>query len=234
MRLYYDFEDVVLEAETEGGRIESLTDGDMQVLYPQITVNIDGKEKIRGGSHPCVPNFGIDTLYGLPSHGFGRDEKWDLMNKAPSYSTLSLEGNGDYKGLKMLLSYEIGEGSLRMNLQLKNAGDTVLPIAPGFHPYFPTTDSYIKVHNLELNENELMATMFFDGDTIDFETSEMKYSYETKNCNRFAVWSDSKDYVCVEPTLNGPSFSEVVETPYELKPEEEFEIDAILRWEKIS
>lgn len=78
MRLYYDFEDVVLEAETEGGRIESLTDGDMQVLYPQITVNIDGKEKIRGGSHPCVPNFGIDTLYGLPSHGFGRDEKWDL------------------------------------------------------------------------------------------------------------------------------------------------------------
>ncbi|MDO5649186.1 MAG: hypothetical protein Q4G11_01160 [Gallicola sp.] len=230
MILFYDFEDVVLEVETQGGCIESLTDGVRNILYPRGTIEIDGQEKKRGGSHPCVPNFGIDTTYALPPHGFGRDEKWDVMNKAPSYSTLSLEGKGDFKNLKMLLSYEIGEHNLRMNLQLKNAGDTILPIAPGFHPYFPTKDSYIKIHNRELNKNEQMVTTFFDGDVLEFETAEMAFKFETKNCNRFAVWSDSEDYVCVEPTLNGPSFSEIVETPYELKPDEEFEMDAVLEW----
>ena len=230
MILYYDFEDVVLEAETEGGCIESLTDGVKNILYPRTTITIDGKEKKRGGSHPCVPNFGVDNSYGLPPHGFGRDMKWDVMNKAASYSTLSLEGIEEFKNLKMLLSYEIGEHSLRMNLQLKNSGDRVLPIAPGFHPYFPTKNSYIKVHNREVNANEQMATTFFDGDVLEFETADMIFNYKTKNCNRFAVWSDSEDYVCVEPTLNGPSFSEIVETPYELKPDEEFEIDAVLEW----
>ena len=47
MILYYDFEDVVLEAETEGGCIESLTDGVKNILYPRTTINIDGKEKTR-------------------------------------------------------------------------------------------------------------------------------------------------------------------------------------------
>ena len=72
MILYYDFEDVVLEAETEGGCIESLTDGVKNILYPRTTINIDGKEKKRGGSHPCVPGRyeqGCQLLYSF----IGRD-----------------------------------------------------------------------------------------------------------------------------------------------------------------
>lgn len=231
MILYYDFEDIVLEANTDGGRIESLTDGETPVLYPQVNITIEGTEKIRGGSHPCVPNFGIDTTTGLPPHGFGRDRRWDCVKKEASYSTLSLNGEGDYKNLRIFLSYEIGEKSLRQNLVFLNIGDEELLIAPGFHPYFPTKDAYIKIYDRVFDKNEMSITAFLDGDILEFETESMKYRYETKNCNRFAIWTDSDDYVCVEPTFNGPSFSEVVERPYQLQPGEEFNMDAILEWE---
>ena len=231
MRLLYDFEDkVVMETNTDGGRIESLTDNGRAILYPETRLSLEGQEKIRGGSHVCLPNFGLDTTFGLDIHGFGRDKRWDVVSKSPSYSTMVLMGEGDYERVRFLLSYEIGENNLRMNLVVRNEGDTNVPLAPGFHPYFPTKDRFVKIYGKEVGADELMATRFYDGDAIEFETKERKFRFETKNANRFAIWSDSDDYVCVEPTYNGPSFTDIVEKPYDLESGEEFKMDAILEW----
>ncbi|MDU7143277.1 MAG: aldose epimerase, partial [Anaerococcus vaginalis] len=55
---------------------------------------------------------------------------------------------------------------------------------------------------------------------------ESKYyniDIENNNFQEFAIWTDFHgDYLCLEPCLNGPSFTKKINNPYILKAKEKF------------
>lgn len=236
MKLYSDSEDLIMYVDNEGGYLDSLTDKGQNIIYPIEEIILeDGNKKIRGGIHPCIPNFGKDELKGLNSHGYGRDFKWELAGKGESYTALFLRGMDEYARLDSYLNYEIKDNMLRMNLTFRNQDNKEILIAPGFHPYFQSKDSYVKVDGKEFSKEELMNTVFINSDSLEFETDKYKFKYICKNVNTFAIWTDFLgDYICVEPTYNGPSFmNSWEENPYPLQSKEKLEFEAIVSWEPI-
>lgn len=234
MNFYSEIDNLQMYVNSEGGVVESLKDSKVDILYPMKEIKLkDGSSKVRGGIHSCMPNFGIDSLGKLNNHGYGRDFNWDLLDKKENYIALFLRGLEDYSNLDSYLEYEIKENTLRMSLTFINRDKKDLLIAPGFHPYFKSENSYVKVEGNTFNNEELENSVYLEGNELNFETKKYKFKYTGKNINTFVVWSDFKDdYICVEPTYNGPSFLKSYnKNPYNLKPREKFEFEAILSWE---
>jgi galactose mutarotase-like enzyme len=123
--------------------------GPWQVLYrPVETGNVK-----RWGLPLMIPNFsrlkdGIFQEKGttLPIHGFGRIMPWTVSEQSESSITIQLTSNdatrADYPYEFTFISrIEAGEGSLTYTLTMENRSDEVMPIAPGFHPYFAVAQS---------------------------------------------------------------------------------------------
>src|SRR5437667_5118308 len=123
--------------------------GSWQVLYrPSETGNVK-----RWGLPLMIPNFsrlkdGIFQEKGttLPIHGFGRIMPWTVIEQNASSIAIQLTSNAatrtDYPYEFTFTSrIEAGEGSLTYILTMENRTDEVMPIAPGFHPYFTVAQS---------------------------------------------------------------------------------------------
>jgi galactose mutarotase-like enzyme len=120
-----------------------------QVLYrPMHTGNVK-----RWGLPLMIPNFsrlknGIFQEKGttLPIHGFGRMLPWTVTEQGEASATLQLQSS---EATRSNYPYEFtftatitaGEGSLTYTVTMENRSDEVMPIAPGFHPYFTVTQS---------------------------------------------------------------------------------------------
>src|SRR6266700_2247019 len=118
--------------------------GPWQVLYrPVETVNVK-----RWGMPLMIPNFSRlkDGLFKekgtiLPIHGFGRTLPWTTIEQDTASVTIQLLSNA-----ATLINYPYefaftahilaGNGTLTYTLTMENRGSEVMPIAPGFHPYF--------------------------------------------------------------------------------------------------
>jgi galactose mutarotase-like enzyme len=123
--------------------------GSWPVLYrPAETGNVK-----RWGLPLMIPNFsrlkdGIFQEKGttLPIHGFGRDLPWSIV--AQDTTSISIQLNSS-DATRPNYPYEFaftvrvvaGEGTLTYTLTMENNGDEVMPIAPGFHPYFSIDQS---------------------------------------------------------------------------------------------
>ncbi len=114
------------------------------VLYrPAETGNVK-----RWGIPLMIPNFsrlkdGIFQEKGttLPIHGFGRNLPWSVRAQDQSSITLQLassDATRPHYPYEFVFSAQIaiGEGTLSYTLTMENRSDEVMPIAPGFHPYF--------------------------------------------------------------------------------------------------
>ncbi len=119
------------------------------VLYrPAETGNVK-----RWGLPLMIPNFsrlkdGIFQEKGttLPIHGFGRIMPWTVIEQDASSITIQLTSNdatrADYPYEFAFTSrIEAGEGSFTYTLTMENRNAEVMPIAPGFHPYFSVEQS---------------------------------------------------------------------------------------------
>jgi galactose mutarotase-like enzyme len=118
--------------------------GSWQVLYRPIeTGNVE-----RWGLPLMIPNFsrlkdGIFKEKGttLPNHGFGRSFPWTVIEQGPSQMSMQLTSNSatrlnypyDFTFTAIIV---VGEETLTYTLTMENQSDEVMPIAPGFHPYF--------------------------------------------------------------------------------------------------
>lgn len=234
MNLYNNYKDLKMYISNNGAYIKSLTDRGQNIIFPLTEIKLeDGTVKTRGGNHSCLPNFSIDDSGKLNAHGFGRSLSWEPVNKDEAITHLFLRGIDTYSNLFTDLIYELRDNTLFMKLSLVNKGDNLLPIAPGFHPYLYSEKGYVKVEGTEYTKEELLNTVFLEANTLKFETSKYKFEYKCKNVNTFAIWTDfMDDYICVEPTYNGASFKDNSDSkPYELKPNETFELEAELTWE---
>ncbi|HEU5227305.1 MAG TPA: hypothetical protein VFU49_05780 [Ktedonobacteraceae bacterium] len=118
--------------------------GSWLVLYrPMETGNVK-----RWGLPLMIPNFsrlnnGIFQEKGttLPIHGFGRNLPWSVTDESQSSISIQLMSseatrpNYPYE-FTFTATITVGEGRLTYVLTMENRGDEVMPIAPGFHPYF--------------------------------------------------------------------------------------------------
>jgi len=118
--------------------------GSWQVLYRPIeTGNIE-----RWGLPLMIPNFsrlkdGIFKEKGtfLPIHGFGRSLPWTVIEQGPTRMSMQLTSNSATRlnypyDFTFSATIEAFEETLTYTLTMENLSDEVMPIAPGFHPYF--------------------------------------------------------------------------------------------------
>jgi len=115
-----------------------------QVLYrPMETGNVK-----RWGLPLMIPNFsrlrnGIfqDKGTTLPVHGFGRLLPWTVTALSTASMTLQLSSNDATRAnypyeFTFTTTITAGEGTLTYTLTMENRSAEIMPIAPGFHPYF--------------------------------------------------------------------------------------------------
>src|SRR5579862_9284715 len=118
--------------------------GPWSVLYrPMETGNVT-----RWGIPLMIPNFsrlkdGIFAEKGtrLPSHGFGRLLPWSIVEQSETSISLQLrssEKTRENYPFEFIFTTQmtVGEETLTCTLTIENSGDEVLPVAPGWHPYF--------------------------------------------------------------------------------------------------
>jgi len=118
--------------------------GSWQVLYrPMETGNIE-----RWGIPLMIPNFsrlknGLFKEKGttLPIHGFGRSFPWSVIEQNSGHISIQLMSNSTTRlnypyDFTFTATIVAGEGTLTYTLTMENRSNEVMPIAPGFHPYF--------------------------------------------------------------------------------------------------
>ena len=117
---------------------------DWEVLYrPAETGNVK-----RWGLPLMIPNFsrlkdGIFQEKGttLPIHGFGRNLPWTVVDHSDTSISIQLSSsdatrhNYPYE-FTFTATVTVSEGTLLYTLAMENRNDEIMPIAPGFHPYF--------------------------------------------------------------------------------------------------
>jgi len=137
--------------------------------------------KTRGGCHVCYPNFDSGGETNLPHHGFGRISEWDAFEKTETSAKLKLQTPAefkDYENVEAILEIELFPRSLRMLLKLRNNGESSVPIAPAFHPYY----------DLAVFKKDILT-------------------HKQENLPKTTLWSGKEaDYICVEPSFNGFAF----------------------------
>lgn len=221
-----------LEVNTNGAYIDNFEVKDTAVFFPKVMVKIGDVLKIRGGMHVCAPNFGVDErLNTLPSHGFGRDLLWEIIQQQEDFVKLSLEGIEDYEDVSFILTYRLEKSSLFLKLEIENDSDEKKLIAPGFHPYFYSDHSPVLIENEEIDKEALPNSIYIDGKDQSFISNNNDIEIiGLENINKYVIWSDFKgDYICVEPTYDANSFEDENKNVYELASGERFGISAEIK-----
>lgn len=195
----------------QGGWLETCASGSKDWIFPKQAFTLDdGSQKVRGGCHVCLPNFGPGGASGLPQHGFGRDQLWTIQEQSNTSVTLSLVmAEGPYAGLQAWLTYRLNTQALHMTLELKNDSLKPMLVAPGFHPYFVGVAGQVKINQHSHETTDLNEPVQITADSIALETGAVSYQLQATNLLAWVAWTDNLgDYVCVEPTQSGFSFNE--------------------------
>ncbi|BCL82652.1 aldose 1-epimerase [Ktedonobacteria bacterium brp13] len=135
---------------------------DWPVLYrPPETGNIR-----RWGIPLMIPNFSrlknglfVEKNTHLPVHGFGRELPWTITGQDTASITLQLTSNEQTRPqypyeFTFTAQIAVTAETLLYTLSMENRNDVVMPIAPGFHPYFSVAQQdkpRIVVHGLEID-----------------------------------------------------------------------------------
>ena len=189
-----------------GAFIDEFCFGEKNIFYPRFTVDIDGIQKPRGGMHPCLPQFGVSEINKLMVHGYGRDLVWEIIEEDQNRIILALDGHFGYEGMNSLIEYSLDKNKFDVKLTLKN-----------------TSNNNFFIDGVDLNHDDLRKTIFVKSNEINFRTGENEVKILTDNFNVFAIWSDFiENYICIEPTFNGNSFTKEKNNPYILNVKEEF------------
>lgn len=217
MKIKLKEKNLEMTVNSYGAYIEKFTKDKKPIFFPKLLIKIKDELKTRGGMHPCLPNFGKSEIKDLAQHGFGRISFWDIEQKNENSIKLKLEGKDEYENTLYYIKYKIEDSSLKIDFKIENKSDKDLPIGPGFHPYF-YVDKDFKIKGLDLEKIDLENTYFLKEKKAYLEIKYFNIIIENENFEEFAIWTDYKgEYLCLEPCLNGPSFTKKINNPYILE-----------------
>lgn len=203
-----------------GAYILTLSDAGTNLLFPDRVI---ASGKRRGGNFPAVPQFGDDkrrTSTPQPSHGYGRVELWSPTRVDPHKVVFSHEQTeeGEYQGLCSLVSYELVLGKISTKLEasliLQNESDTVKRIAPAMHPYIDL--SGLSPEKLEETQSGLTIAQTVPAKKAVIDVAPgRELMIEVDGFERITWWVEPEtgEFVCMEPSLAGTSFSKKSHKP---------------------
>ncbi|MDY3006615.1 aldose epimerase [Anaerococcus sp. AGMB00486] len=222
MKIILNNDKLNLIINSYGAYVEEFSFKKNPVFFPKLLIKIKDELKTRGGMHPCLPNFGKSDIEDLDQHGYGRISFWEVLEKDEKRVLFKLNGKKKFENLLTFIEYEISDKNFKTSFKIRNKSEKRLPIAPGFHPYFCIGDDFT-VENLSLKDVKLEDTFFIKRDYLIFKAKFSKIRIEANKMNTFAIWTDFHgDYICLEPSLNGPAFSKEINNPLYLNPGDEF------------
>lgn len=208
--------------------------GSWPVLYrPMETGNVK-----RWGLPLMIPNFsrlknGIfeEKHTTLPIHGFGRTLPWTITQQDQSSITIALQSSDatrhDYPyEFTFRARIEAGSYTLTYTLVMENRSNEVMPIAPGFHPYFTVAQQDKPQMQVEGIAGFSAANVQWDSKppdtpyafphrvTVQFPRSgtltiaeqptddgDAQYKLKTMQVWSEPVGKPDKDFVCFEPVV---------------------------------
>ncbi|MDO5046939.1 MAG: aldose epimerase [Anaerococcus sp.] len=217
----------------EGAYLERLSFMDKKIFFDKSHLKDGGSMKVRGGMHVCAPNFSIDKLLNeLPAHGFARDLRWDILREDEESLSLTLAGIKSYEDVYFTISYRLSDNKLNTRLKIENKASEDKLIAPAFHPYFNTSFENLTLDDYQIKREDLPGSIFISSPDMTFKTEDFAIKIKgLSNVNTYTLWTDFlDDYVCLEPTFNGVSFSDENLDPFSLGPGQSFiqEFDIIV------
>lgn len=173
--------------------------------------DIDGKR--RGGSHVCLPYFGVDAAGALPQHGFGRDVSWDVrvVDENTIDCSYTHKEHDDFEGMSATLRYQLGEegGEFTTTLSVMNQGEKPVTVTPGFHPYFVVDTSDVRLNGTAIDLADFEPYKDYpDTNEMMLETAGRTIKIASGTLRHMVAWTNLQaDFLCVEPTHSGHSFS---------------------------
>ncbi|MBI4178464.1 hypothetical protein HY522_03440 [bacterium] len=205
----------------EGMSVAAFSVGGKNVLYPEGMIDVNGKEKRRGGIPVLFPNAGkLDETqpeFNLPQHGFARDMRWETVSVAPDRTSaqfrlsVSRETRLKYPfDFDLRVQIDLGATSLAYFWTIQNPSAVPIPTAPGLHPYFAIpagrrAEVRTNIMGFELQNYRLDDSLFFMPQRVDLDIPDLGRVRMTpggeflRQHSRLVVWSDRPDYLCVEP-----------------------------------
>lgn len=194
-----------LEVDTLGAYQNKFTKDGENVYYPKSYLEKDGKTKLRGGSHVCLPHFGVSEKVNQSNHGFARDSEWEVVEQTENKVKLHLNEEIDgYEFMHAYLTYELVGNRFISIIEVENKGEDKFTISPAFHPYFEfTTKEELFIDDKSVEFNKELDESIFEGNIENVKTGRFDITFEEERMPKYVVWSDQIDnYICIEPTNN--------------------------------
>lgn len=217
--------DLVMAAD--GGWVTDWCERGMNIFFPRTNLVIDGEKKLRGGMHPCFPNFGaVDEKHQLPQHGplcrrFSTDSRTESSyERRWRISATDLLGAYSGRCVVSVTTKELRDGfEYVLTAALSPDAPRAVPIGMGLHPYFATPQGTATVRipgrmdvevvstipkSIRIPLTKPFVTIAIPGigrvemDLLGEFRSGLRHPVKTA---RIVIWRDSEQYVCVEPAL---------------------------------
>lgn len=223
-----------------GGIITEYHVDGQDVFYLNKESLYDRGQNIRGGNPVLFPMAGQLTngsyewegnVYNLPNHGLVRQAPWDVITVVcdDDYASITLQCMSNAGTLesfpfpyKIVITYTLTKEKLILDQKYYNLSNEVMPVYPGFHPYFHIQDHHISIQTnaktlYDYNDNtikEFNGTIDMNGKQemvvlIDSTEPRMVTTFnESKNLviekdsafSYTVVWvQEGKDFACIEP-----------------------------------
>ncbi len=223
-------------APERGAIVTSFKVSDRELLYMDVATLADRSKNVRGGIPVLFPIAGKlqddawqrDGLTGtMTQHGFARQLEWKVDRQSHAEVSMSLGSSPETLQrypwpFHATLTYSLKGACLRSALRVRNTGDTAMPYALGFHPYFRVDDkreARIESTATRAFNNVSKQLERFKG--FDFTASEVDLhlldhgsdqaalqmgdgpKIVVRASDDFGVWVAwtlaGKDFVCLEP-----------------------------------
>jgi galactose mutarotase-like enzyme len=211
-----------------GALVSRLRVDGVEVLYlDEATLELPSGA-VRGGVPLLFPFAGelpngrlVATGTDMPRHGFGRRKAWQVTGRTASAITMRLAPDADTRR-HYPFEFDVAQvvtatpRGVRIDLHVENRDAQPLPIAPGWHPYFPCPAAQkLACLRQMLTESDLSSLDPVACD-VNLQAPDARMDFDLPDLGRVSltfckalktleVWTlPEQDFVCIEPWV-GPS-----------------------------
>jgi galactose mutarotase-like enzyme len=221
-----------------GAIITRLRVHEREIFYLDRATFDDPTKNVRGGVPILFPFAGrlvndhfVSAGTRIGQHGFARNKPWEATDISKAAIRCTLKSDA---GTMAVFPYEFeleqtcliaGEG-LQIELQISNLNAEVMPVAPGWHPYFVCPADGKRA--IATSIHGVQADRFTNDTEFDFgvtaprngradftipELGKLQLSF-SPSMRFLQFWSlPQKNFVCIEPFAGHPNILNSNETP---------------------
>lgn len=190
----------------------------------------DPAKSVRGGNPFLFPFAGslengrlVDSGTEIHQHGFSREYPWHIESHGAATLVLSQCAREETLRIfpwdfRMVQTFEVSHRRLSITLATENRSDKAMPLAPGWHPYYPLKNAAkpeVKVHLPGFRHAPFAdpaGSFNFGVEThgtsaFEFELEDRRLRMAVSpNIQWYQFWSlPGNDFICVEPFAGPPN-----------------------------